>query len=199
MIGDWYKTLFDATGFLTRDHCGPWTESLKLVYIVSSAFIALAYLTTAVCLYLIGRKRGRELDYGWLFPCFAGVFATCGLTHVCDVVVFWWPGYRLFSLIMAATAVMSVATTLWIPWLTRIILKIPTRAQFLTVNHELECALALKEEASNEAKETIAALRRQVNHLERMRQIGLWVAEQESALRDLKTVLDSASGKGVPK
>ena len=28
MIVDWFTTLFDATGFLTRDHCGPWTDSL---------------------------------------------------------------------------------------------------------------------------------------------------------------------------
>ena len=70
---------------------------------------------------------------------------------------------------------------------------------FQKINHELEQAVALKEEASNESKATIAALRRQVNHLERMRQTGLWVAEQESALRELKTVLDSSNAKEVPK
>ena len=26
MIVDWITNLFDATGFLTRDHCGPWTR-----------------------------------------------------------------------------------------------------------------------------------------------------------------------------
>src|SRR5277367_371595 len=154
MIVNWFTNLFDATGFLTRDHCGPWTETLKLVYIVSSGFIALAYILTAVCLYLIGRKRRREIDYGWLLPCFAVVFATCGLTHVCDVAVFWWPGYRLFAVIMVATAIMSVSTALWIPWLTRMVLSIPTQAQFRTVNLALERALALKDEAINESRGT---------------------------------------------
>jgi hypothetical protein len=35
-------------------------------------------------------------------------------------------------------------------------------------------------------------LRRQLNHLEHMRRTGLWVAEQETALRELKTALDSS-------
>ena len=64
------------------------------------------------------------------------------------------------------------------------------------VNQELQSAVALKEEAINESRATIAALRRQVNHLERMRQTGLWVAEQESAFRELKTVLASSSRQG---
>ena len=65
----------------------------------------------AVCLYLIGSKRRHEIDYGWLLPCFAAVFAACGLTHVCDIAVFWWPGYRLFTLITAITAAfLSIST-----------------------------------------------------------------------------------------
>ena len=65
----------------------------------------------------------------------------------------------------------------------------------LEVNRELESAITRKEEAINELGGTVAALRRQVNHLERMRQTGLWVAEQESALRELKAVLASSSNQ----
>ena len=66
---------------------------------------------------------------------------------------------------------------------------------FQKITSELKQAIALKEKAINESRGTIAALRRQVDHLERMRKTGLWVAEQESALRELKTALDSSSVK----
>jgi PAS domain S-box-containing protein len=34
----------------------------------------------------------------------------CGVTHLMDAVIFWWPGYRLAGLLKAATAVVSWVT-----------------------------------------------------------------------------------------
>lgn len=55
---------------------------------------------------------------------------------------------------------------------------------------ELQEALRLNERAIKQAQETIAALRRQVEHLQNMCKSGLWAAEHEYALRDLKRALD---------
>lgn len=199
MIVDWFRELFNAHGFMTRNHCGPWSQSLMRIYIASNGLIALAFILVAVCLYLIGRKRGREIAYGWLLPCFASVFAACGLTHVCDIAVFCWPGYRLFTAVNVLTAILAVSAAVWLPRLTKILLDMPGPSVFQRVNRELQQAIALKERAINESRETIVALRRQVDHLERMRQTGLWVAEQESALRELKTVLESSVPMEVPR
>jgi hypothetical protein len=130
---------------------------------------------------------------------FAGFITACGLTHACDVAVFWWPGYRLFSVFTAITAAFAMVTALVLPGVTRTILNLPTPAVFQDVNRELQSAIALKDEANRELAGTVAALRRQVDHLERMRQTGLWVAEQESALRELKTVLASSSTREAPR
>ncbi len=197
MIVDWFNQLFQDTGFLTRNHCGPWSETLVRAYIASNAQIALAYLFIPICLFIVWHKRRHDVDHAWLILLFAAFITACGLTHLCGMVVFWWPAYRLFTLISSVTALLSVVTAVWLPSLTAAIIRLPTPAMYQKINQELKQAVALREEAINESKATIAALQRQVNHLERMRQTGLWVAEQESALRDLKTALDSANAQEV--
>ena len=53
---------------------------------------------------------------GWMLLLFAAFIAACGLTHVCDIVVFWWPGYRLFTLISVSHGhISSVYTALLLP------------------------------------------------------------------------------------
>jgi two-component system, chemotaxis family, sensor kinase Cph1 len=199
MIAKLFIKLFDATGFQTRNHCGPWSDALIRAYIASNALITLAYVFIPFCLLIIWSKRHRDVEYAWLLLLFAAFITACGLTHICDIVVFWWPGYRLFTLISSVTAMLSVCTALWLPSVTAAIVRLPTPQMYRTIKEELEQAVALKEEAINESKATIAALRRQVNHLDRMRQTGLWVAEQETALRELKTVLESSTAKEVSK
>jgi two-component system, NtrC family, sensor kinase len=192
MFYDWFTKLFEATGFLTRDHCGPWSSSLVWTYILSNVVITLAYFSIPIYLYVIWRKRRYDIPDSWLFLFFAAFIAACGLTHICDIVVFWWPAYRLFTLISAVTAGLSVYTAVRLPYVTKSLVALPTLAIFHNMNRELELAVALKEEAIDESNTTIAALVRQIDHLERMRKTGLWVAEQESALRELKLVLDSS-------
>jgi hypothetical protein len=199
MIYDWFTKLFEATGFLTRDHCGPWSGSLVWTYILSNIVITLAYVLIPIYLYIIWRKRRYDIPDSWLFLFFAAFIAACGLTHVCDIVVFWWPAYRLFTLISAVAACLSVCTAIRLPYVTKSLVELASLAIFHNINRELELAMALKQEAINESKTTIAALGRQVDHLERMRKTGLWVAEQESALRELKLVLDSSFAKEGPK
>ena len=199
MIADWLIKLFDATGFLTRNHCGPWSKPLIIVYVTSNILITLAYLLIPLGLVTIWRQRRHDFNYSWLLILFAAFISSCGLTHVCDVLVFWWPGYRFFTLVSATTALLSVFTALWIPLVTRSLARLPTLATFQAINAELERASDLKEAAIHESRATISALRRQVDHLERMRKTGLWVAEQESALRDLKVVLDSPLVKEAPQ
>jgi hypothetical protein len=198
MIVDWFVKLFDATGFLTRDHCGRWSDSLMLTYIVANVLITSAYFIISVCLSFMWRKRRHDIDYSWLLLLFAAFIGACALTHVCDVLVFWWPGYRLFTLISAVTAIVSVYTAFRLPYVTQALVSLPSPSLFQKIHRELEQAIALKEEAINESRGTIAALRRQVDHLERMRKTGLWVAEQELALRELKTVLESPFVREAP-
>jgi two-component system sensor histidine kinase/response regulator len=195
MIGmgvDWFKDLFDTDGFLTRGHCGPWSEPLKLAYIASNAVIALAYFLIPFVLFVFWEKRRQDIEQPWILLGFMAFITSCGLTHVGDIAAFWWPGYRLFTLISIVTAVLSIATALALPWVVKLLLTLPTPEQFRRLNIELQEAAKQKDAAIVGLSDTVAALHRQVDCLEQMRRTGLWVAEQELTLRQLRNVLESS-------
>jgi hypothetical protein len=199
MVVDWIIELFDATGFLTRGRCGPWTELLQQAYVVSNGVIALAYFLISIGLYVLWKKRKNDFEYSWILLCFTAFITACGFTHVSDITVWWWPGYRLFTAIDVVTAVLSIGTAMAFPWVASILLRAPTPQQFERLNTELQEALKLKDEAIEGLRESIAALSRQVGYLEQMRKTGLWVATQEAALHELRTVLHSSRAKEGPE
>lgn len=47
-----------------------------------------------------------------VFYLFGAFILLCGLTHLLDAVMFWWPAYRLGALVRFLTGVVSVATVL---------------------------------------------------------------------------------------
>jgi hypothetical protein len=192
MIVDWITALIDTAPFLTRDHRGPWSKPLIQVYVVSNAFIALACLLIAVCLILIWKKRHRDMKCGWALVTFAAFIATCGFTNICNIAVFWWPAYQLLTLLSTVSAFLSLANVLWLRWLIGLASNLLTAARFRQITLELEDAIKLKDRAINDLNGTINVLHGQLNHLEHMRRTGLWVAEQETALRELKSALDSS-------
>jgi alcohol dehydrogenase class IV len=124
---------------------------------------------------------------------FGGFIAACGLTHLCDVTVFWWPAYRFYTLVDAITAVLSIGTAMVLPSAVQFLRRLPTSDGFRRINEELERTCRLKEQAITGLEETVRALRRQVGHLEEMRRVGVWAEEQEAALRELNAVLNSSS------
>ena len=193
MIVDWIKALIDTSPSLTRDHCGPWSEPLTQVYIVSNGSIALAYLLIAVWLMVIWNKRRRDTRCGWVLLTFTAFIATCSIQHICELTLLWWPVYRLLTFISVVSALLSLATLMWLPWLTGLALNLLSPERFRQITLDLEIAIMLKDRAIYELNGTVSVLRRQLNHLERMRRTGLWVAEQEMALRELKTALDSSN------
>ncbi len=193
MLVGWIKALIDAYPLAPRDDCGLLSEPLMQVYVASTGFIALAHLLIAGCLMVVWKKRHRDMNCGGALVAFAALIAICGCMHICNIAVLWWPAYRLLTLLSAISALLSIANLMWLPWLTRLALNLLTPERFRQLTLELEQVIRLKDSAINDLNGTVSALRGQLNHLERMRTTGLWVAEQETALRELKTALDSSS------
>ena len=192
MIVDWINAIFETSPFLTRDDFCHLSDPLIQVYVVSNGSIALACLLIAVWLMVIWKKRRREMKCGWVLVTFTAFIATCGCQHICAIMLLWWPVYRMLTLISVASALLAFATMMWLPWLTGLALNLLTPERFRQITLELEGAIKLKDRAIYDLNGTVSVLRRQLNHLEHMRRTGLWVAEQESALRELKTALDSS-------
>lgn len=107
--------LFDAGEFARRSQCGDWSTGHVVAAETADAMIALAYFSIPISLTVLWRHhrvRGRNL---WIVMLFAGFITLCGMTHLCQVMAFHWPAYRLFTAVSAATAVASIATAIVLP------------------------------------------------------------------------------------
>jgi chemotaxis family two-component system sensor kinase Cph1 len=124
----YFQWLCDTSDFITRDSCGiGWTNTLILVNRVANFLIFLSYLSIPISLFYCWLQLRRS-HAAWLevspvnktiiinFMCFI-VF--CGLTHLCDVLVFEWAAYRLFTLMDVLTALASVPTAIILPSVVR--------------------------------------------------------------------------------
>ena len=163
------------------------------VYVASNRVYRTGALAYCGWLMVVWKKRHRDMNCGGVLVAFAALIAICGCMHICNIAVLWWPAYRLLTLSVSSSALLSIANLMWLPWLTRLALNLLTPERFRQLTLELEQVIRLKDSAINDLNGTVSALRGQLNHLERMRTTGLWVAEQETALRELKTALDSSN------
>ena len=108
---DFLETLFDASGFVPRRVCGNWLTELILLHNISDGLIWLSYLAIPVVLIYFIRRR-RDMPFPWIFWLFGAFIICCGTTHLMEVVLFYWPSYRLAGLIKLATAIASVSTVI---------------------------------------------------------------------------------------
>lgn len=108
-ITQFFQKLMDVSDWPPRWICGIWSEFHGWLYIGSDLTIWLAYfLIPIILLWFIQKKPSIPfLPIFWLFGAF---ILLCGLTHLIDAVIFWWPNYRLSALIRFATAVVSMGT-----------------------------------------------------------------------------------------
>ncbi len=192
------QRLFDPSDLMARGQSGRWTGSLELTCLASNVAIALACGVISVAMLRLWKWRRDVLGSGWILAGLAAFIGACGLCRVCDVAVFWLPAYRLYTLVDAATAALSTTIAVAFPLVVGQLIRLPTIGEFRRVNEQLERACVAKDRAFDRLEATIRSLKRQVAHLERMRRTGLWVEEQESILRELKTLLNSTSHRAEP-
>lgn len=103
------QRLFDASGFMPRWQCGDWSPALGWLHIVSDSLIFVAYACIPLWLMVFVFKR-RDIALKavvWLFVAF---ILSCGLTHLLDASMFYYPAYRLLGVMKAITALVSLAT-----------------------------------------------------------------------------------------
>jgi len=106
---EFFAKLFDTHDWPSRWHCGTWTDFHGWLYIISDLFIWAAYFAIPILLYRIVLKR-KDIPFLKVFWLFIAFILLCGLTHLVDAGMFWWPVYRISASVRFATAVVSVFT-----------------------------------------------------------------------------------------
>lgn len=97
------------TSYMPHGFCFAWDPYVFWPLVAASLGTALAYATIPLWLAWIGRRR-PDLVPPWFSAPFAIFIMSCGLGHVLDVIVLWWPLYQVQAWWTCVTAISSLAT-----------------------------------------------------------------------------------------
>jgi PAS domain S-box-containing protein len=147
----------DTSGFVPRWHCGAWTTSHGFLHIVSDLFIFGAYLTIPLVLVYFVRHR-RDVPFPKVFWLFGAFILACGVGHLLEAVIFYWPIYPASGVVKAITATVS--------WLTvAAMVPIVPRALAMRSPEELEREISRRKRA----QARLAEKHRQLQEAERLK------------------------------
>lgn len=92
--------------------CLLWNGHLLITTVLANALIFLSYMTISGVLFYtlkiieIPLSRTIITMFGWFI-------LACGLTHLVDILVIWWPIYWVQAIVGVMTAIPSVSTALY--------------------------------------------------------------------------------------
>jgi len=136
---DFWSHLFDSSGFPPRWKCGAWTSSHGWLHILSDLGVWSAYFAIPLVLgYFAARRRG--LPFRAVLLLFVAFIILCGLTHLMEAVIFWWPAYRLAGVLKLLTAVVSWVTVF-------ALLRVTPQVMAFRSPAELEAEIARRKQA----------------------------------------------------
>ncbi len=81
-------------------------------HILADLVTWLAYTSIPVMILIALRRQRSQIPHPFLWVMFSLFILTCGITHLLDVIVYWWPAYRLLGLFKVLTALISAATAI---------------------------------------------------------------------------------------
>lgn len=115
----WISWLLDSHSFARRQTCGAWTDQLIIFYQLSNVLISVAYFAIPLSLLALYFKLYKIKQFAkynpWIILMFASFIILCGITHLENVFVFYYPAYRLFALLDTLTALISCITAIVLP------------------------------------------------------------------------------------
>lgn len=146
---DLIRRIFSADGFMPHGHCYLWTPGIVWLHVVSDALIALAYYSIPLTLAWFVRRR-RDIDFRWMFVCFAVFILACGTTHLMEIWNVWHGNYWLSGLVKGLTAMASVPTAVLLTRLMPQALALPSPSALTRLNAKLEEEVQMRRRAQDE-------------------------------------------------
>ena len=160
--------------------CYLWTTSLIALHAISDGLIVLAYYSIPFTLLYFVRQR-KDLNFHWMFVCFAIFILACGTTHLMEIWNIWHANYWLSGAIKAITAAASVPTALLLMKLMPQALALPSPSALQKAYDEQELRVR---ERTKEISETSRKLELEIEERKRAEMALLDSHEKlKSALR----------------
>lgn len=186
---EFFRSLLDTTGFPPRWNCGTaWTSGHGWLHILSDTGIFGAYFAIPVVLVYFLRRR-QDIPYSNIMWLFAAFIMFCGVGHLLEAIIFWYPIYRLAGLLKCCTAIVSWATVIALVPIVPKALALPGLA---AVNAELE-----KEVDQRKALESQMAkeIKRKEKLNRRLREFNSVAVDRELTMIELKKEVNELLSK----
>ncbi len=131
---------FFSTNFMApHGYCLLWLPELIWLHVLANAMIAIAYFSIPVGLRYFARKR-PDMPFRRIFILFASFIGLCGMTHVFDILVLWWPAYGLQGLLLLTTGLISGATAIFLWRILPLALTLPSPSKLQEINNQLNAS-----------------------------------------------------------
>jgi PAS domain S-box-containing protein len=157
---DFLRNLFQSD-FMPHGHCYFWRPDIVWLHVLSDGVIALAYYSIPATLAVFVRKR-RDLPFPWMFFMFGAFIVACGTTHIMEVWTVWYGTYRLAGVVKLVTAILSLATAVWLVKLVPAGLALPSPSQLEKLNQELLQEVTERKRAENNLLQAQGELEKRV-------------------------------------
>lgn len=150
---DFFSKLLGTESWPPRWHCGNWSEFHGWLYIISDLAIWASYFAIPILLLRFVTKKS-DIPLPSVFWLFGAFILLCGLTHLIDAVIFWFPMYRLSALTRFVTAIISIITVISLVKLLPAAFSLKTSKQFEEELEKRKLVEASLIEAKNKAQES---------------------------------------------
>jgi signal transduction histidine kinase len=108
---DFFTSILDTQSWPARWNCGIWSPFHGWLYIVSDIIIWISYFMIPLILgFFVYKKKQEPIPFKMVVFLFIAFILACGLTHLVDAAIFWWPVYKLSALVRMVTATVSLGT-----------------------------------------------------------------------------------------
>lgn len=143
--------------FMPHGYCISWDVPLLTLHVLSDFFIALAYFSIPVgIIYFVSKKD--DVTFKPVYYLFAAFILACGITHVMGIITLWMPVYYLAGVFKLLTAIVSVATAIYlIPKLSDMV-ALPELNELLLLNKKLTDENHSRKKAEMELEQSRAKL-----------------------------------------
>ncbi|MGV3484593.1 MAG: ATP-binding protein [Planctomycetaceae bacterium] len=179
--------LFDPSGFPARWQCGSgWAETpwLGWLHVGSDLGIWAAYFAIPIVLSMFVLRKS-DLPFRMIFVLFGAFILLCGMTHLTDAIIFWWPAYRFAAVLKLVTALVSWGTVIGL-------FSIIPAALALKSPHELQREIDARSLAEQQLQKLNVELERrvQLRTADLQKAIDALSAERELLQTTLKSIGD---------
>jgi PAS domain S-box-containing protein len=143
--------------FMPHGYCISWDVPLLTLHVLSDILIALAYFSIPIGIIYFVRQKD-DITFKPVYYLFAGFITACGITHLMGIVTLWLPLYYLEGVLKAITALVSVATAIYlIPRLSDMV-ALPDLRELSGLNKQLRQENESRRQAETELQQSRALL-----------------------------------------